>query len=160
MFVLGVAAYLFFAPFYAELDSTRNLYRFRFHRVAYLDLKTEHDLALELNILGWKKKMLFGAVNKSNSSKKEKPVGRKRETPPLSLQRLKRLLGSFKVTECCVRVDFRDMPLNGILYPVFAWLSWYSGKDIGISFTGESLVILKIKNNLARLSWAWFGSGK
>lgn len=156
--VLGAVVYIFFAPFYVEIDSTRNLYRFRFHRLIYLDLKIGNELTLEMSALGWKKefKSLPETENRDRKKKSTEIKKADRGMPPV--KKIVRILRSFQLTKCHVRFDSGDMQLNGILFPVFAWLNWYSHRDIQISFTGTNTVVLEIKNNLARVSRAWFGS--
>lgn len=158
--VLSLALYLLFAPFYLEIDSTRELYRLRFHRLASCALRVKDTPALEVNICGWKKEIEL----KAGGGGDHKPAGRmkasKKRGGDVSLRRIIRVFGSFKVSRCYIRLDLGDMQLNGILYPVLAWLRWYLDKDIMICFTGASIVKLEIENNLARMSRAWFGSDK
>lgn len=158
--VFGLVAYLFFAPFFVEVDSTRSLYRFRFHRLMSVNVKAESDLTFELSVLGWKKqfKPTFYKATKKTQIKKAEVKQRSQSNVPV--KKLLDLLKSFRFTKCYIRVGLEDMQMNGILYPVIAWLSWYSRKDIQVSFTGSNVVILEIKNNLARMSWAWFSSTK
>ena len=53
--LLLLVLYLFFAPFYLEIDSNIGLYRIRFYGLAWARLKMEENLSIELNVFGWKK---------------------------------------------------------------------------------------------------------
>ncbi len=154
LIVLALAAYIFFAPFYFEIDNTRGLFRFRFHRLIFLDLRIGDELALELSAFGWKKNLELHPGKKDPPNEKERSVsdGWKKRMPPL--KKLLRVFRSFEFTKCYVRLDLGDMRLNGMMYPVFAWLRWYSHKDIEVSFTGTNIIIVEIRNSLARMSRA------
>jgi hypothetical protein len=158
--VFSLAAYLFFAPFYIKIDSTENVYQFRFHRLVILDLKTGDEPVVELKTMGLKKRISLNAEGTQkgpHGNRTRKNNGQGREFP---VKRIIRVLCSFQLTKCRVRLDSGDMQWNGILYPFFFWLGWHSNKDLQVNFTGENVVILEVKNSLARMSRAWFGSYK
>lgn len=160
MVFFGLVAYFFFAPFFIEVDSTRSIYRFRFHRLLSLDLKVQEDVRMRMSLLGWKTDFK-PALYKTGKKPQDKKEGVKRDFQLNVVGRkLLNVLKSFRLTKCHIRITMEDMQLNGILYPMAAWLSWYSKKDIQISFTGSNVVIVEIKNNLARMSWAWFSSSR
>lgn len=159
--VLGLT-YLFFAPFYIEIDSSRDLYRIRFHRLIALELKPNEDWKLLLTVVGWQKDLDLENTFEPRKTVPPAPTQKKskRKKAGFPFQKITALIRSFKVNKLYIRIDTGDMQLNGILYPVFAWLKWGRQHDVLINFTGENVVILEIKNNLARLSRAWFGSTK
>lgn len=53
-------------------------------------------------------------------------------------------------------IDTGNMPLNGIMYPGFFWLSRLTGKTFEINFSDKNELILEIENNLAGLVKAFF----
>ena len=57
--------------------------------------------------------------------------------------------------ELVLHLDTGDQPTNGLLYPVAAWLRHRTGHDIRIGFAGEHTLVLRIRNNLARMLWAY-----
>ena len=154
LFVL-VLAYALFAPFYLEVDSEINLLRIRFHHLASAKLLTRNSsLIIQLNVAGWNKEMdLFteGVKQRKTTS----VVKRKRKSSKIQLRKVIAVLKSFKVNTCYINFDCGNMQWNGILFPLFFWISKITGKDIRINFIGVSNIKLEIENNFARIIWAF-----
>lgn len=110
-----LVVYIFFAPFYIEVDSNQNLYRFRFQKVMHLVLKTQDDPALELFLLGWKREYKLNTYTSDKKKAVKKAVKIKNSSGIPSPIRVKRLLKSFRFTMCYVRIDLEDIQLNGML---------------------------------------------
>jgi len=126
--------------------------------MAFLDLKVDEDVKLQMSLMGWKKEISLEKYKTGKPQEVGKTKVKRADRSGVAPGKFLNILKSFRLTQCYVRIGFEDMQLNGILYPVAAWLSWYSKKDIQVSFTGSNVVILRIKNNLARMSWAWLSS--
>ncbi|MFZ4613357.1 MAG: hypothetical protein ACOYNH_06710 [Bacteroidia bacterium] len=154
VFILISFFYLLFAPFYLEIESEINLYRFRFHRVASAKILIENStLILQIKIAGWNRNIDLLA----SKIKKEKvaPVKRKSNTTKIKFRKLMAIIKSFKVNKCCISIDTGNMQLNGILYPLFFWINNFTGKEIRINFIGDNSVSLEVENNFARIFWAY-----
>jgi len=158
--LIGVM-YLLFAPLFVEVDSEIGLFRIRLHHIASAALRlTASSLIIDLNVAGWKKPIdLLGGREKvrrkelKENGAKAKPIRKQRK---ISFRRVLAVLRSFKVKTCQVVADTGDMPLNGMLYPVFYWLSIWSGQAFRVSFNDENEVKLNIENNMARMLWTYF----
>ena len=159
LLIVGTLFYVFFAPFYFEINNIKQVYRFRFHRLASADLKTDNNtFFIETRILGWKKQFdLLEPGVTGNTTETIVLHSKKKETRP-SWKKIKAVIKSFKVNTCFISIDTGDMPTNGILYPLFFWLSHSTNKNIEINFIGETKIIIEIKNSLARMSWAYISS--
>jgi hypothetical protein len=157
-----VAGYLAFMPWVLEVDSTLGVYRVRFQRIASAVLRIrESSLIADVTVVGWKRQIDLLQPRKKSQSKEhnEKSVTKQaRKRHKMSLHRIWALLRTFKVNTCVVVADTGDMPLNGILYPVFYGLSVLSGKTFRISFNNENAIKLEINNTIARLLWAYVRS--
>jgi hypothetical protein len=68
------------------------------------------------------------------------------------------VIRSFKVNKLEATFDFGDMQWNGILYPLFCWISCKTGKDVRINFEGKNIIVLQAENNIARMSRAYICS--
>jgi len=158
--IVAILIYLLVAPFYLEIDSTQGLYRFRFHKLASVSFVMDEYPFLLVKIAGWKKEItIAGKRDASGAVAKEKePVSPSRKRNGLSYHQVKQVLKSFKVRAFYLDIDFDDMPLNGMLFPCFQWLSWYSGKTFKINFNGNRVLIVVVKNSIARMSWALISS--
>lgn len=132
----------------------------RFHRLASVSIYAEKNtLILQTKIAGWTRQTDLPAKINILDERSPKDKKRKKIRPQkISWIKIRGVLESFKVNKCNISVDSGDMQLNGILYPLFYFLSVYSGKDIRINFVGENEIILEIKNSIARIGLAYFRS--
>lgn len=156
--LLSPFAYLLFAPFFIEIDSAMDLYRFRFHRLASVCLLIDDSLYVDVKFLWWSKKYdllkrQYAKTEKKVKIKKhpEKKTGHRN----IRMNRIWKVIQSFRFNRCFITFDTSDMPLNGILYPWFYMLSWKTGKTIMVNFCGENKVQLEIENSIARMLWAY-----
>lgn len=158
--VSGILMYLLFAPFYLEIDSTKELYRVRFHKIISARIVIEEGLLLlDVKMAWWTKRYKLNGSGSAKAVEKDRSENKKGNGKgKLPWKKMKAVLASFKINKCSVVIDTGDMQLNGILYPFFLLLSFYSGKNFGISFNGDNEVKLEIENNIARMSWAYISS--
>lgn len=147
--------YILLAPVYVEIDSTKDLYGIRFHKLLRVSLKTDGDGLIELKLMGWKKQIgRFGPVKYKQNEIPETPKSVTRKAG-LKLNKIVSILKSFKVKTLDISFDSCDMQLNGMLFPVFYFAAFYFNKKIRISFTGENHVILQMQNRLGRMAAAY-----
>lgn len=160
LFIVLFFGYFFFAPFYFEINTTRELYRFRFHRVASIGLHIiDGSFMMEIWIVGWSKKIdLF----EKKKALKIKPLTdnkeRKKKKFAITWKKIRGIITSFKVNKCVVAIDTGDVQTNAVLFPFFYLARVYSKKNVQINFTGENKIILEIESSLARMSWAFIRS--
>lgn len=154
-----ILGYLFFAPFYIEINSIEGYFRVRFHTIAKVSFKIiDYSPVLEIRIAGWIKQI---DLLKTKSKAKEKPAAKKKKKKKKSNIRWRKFAGvlrSFKITQCDIIIDTGNIQLNGILYPVFYLMSFYSKKNIRINFIDENIIVLEIENSIARMSRAYLRS--
>ena len=72
------------------------------------------------------------------------------------MSRVVAMVKSFEVKECYLNIDTRDMSWNGILYPMFYGLSRRTGKELYINFVDKNELRLTVRNNIARIGYAYF----
>jgi len=163
--ILAMAIYMLMAPFYLEIDSPRNIYRIRLHRIATAGIIETNNLLLAyIKILWWERQfavadMFSSTGNMSTEKKEQKKEHRKqRKTRKIPFGKIRAMLNSFHIEQCYINADLGDMPVNGLMYPVAMYLSRITGRTITINFKGENVVILTIKNNCARMAWSYFKS--
>ncbi|MFI5151337.1 MAG: hypothetical protein ACHQRM_16520 [Bacteroidia bacterium] len=161
--VLIPAAYLFFAPFYLEINTVSGLYSVRFHRLCTASIRIEdQSFVAEIKLPGWRKQidlMEIGTKKPTTKRAPKKTIAVKKKQPmSFSRKKIWGVLRSFKINTCEIVLDTGDMQLNGILYPLFFMLGCYSNKEIRINFLNENRIILQVRNSLARMSWAYISS--
>ncbi len=148
--ILSGLVYLFFAPLFIEINTASGLFRIRFHQLASATLLFNgKSILVEIKVFGWTKQ-----YNLSDSQpKKSKPIihQKKRKRASISVSTIRELMKSFRIKRFFLRLDTGDMPLNGILYPVFLLLNKKYKLDISINFLNNNILILQIENRIARI---------
>jgi hypothetical protein len=159
LIVLLVFIYLLVAPFYFEINSDSGLCRIRFHFLASARLRViESSLILDLKIVGWQKHIDLFAVSDKKKKAVQKKIERRKKKSIMTFRKIWALTKSFRINKCDLSFDSGDMPMNGLLFPLFQWLSILTGKNIRINFWNENKIILEIENNFARIGWAFIKS--
>lgn len=157
--VLSFLCYLLVAPFYLEINSDDGLCRIRFHRLASARLQVRNSsLIIDLKIAGWKKQIDLLAARKKKKKSAQKKIEGKKKKAGISFKKIWAVVRTFRINKCDLSFDFGDMPLNGILYPLFKWLSILTGKNISVNFWNENKIIVEVENNIARIIWAFIKS--
>jgi hypothetical protein len=154
--------YFLFTPFTIAIDSTRGIIHAKLNRLVKAEIigLAEDSLLLQISLAGWKKEIdLLKSRNKHETGDPiEKILGfnelEKYHNKKNVWKKILAVLKSFKILTCSIILDTGNMPLNALLYPYFYLLSKRTGKNIAISFTGNTECILLIENSIARLLWA------
>ena len=155
--LIAILFYLIAAPFYIEVNSSKDLYQVRFHRIASARIYIVNEsLFLELSIIGWKTTIDLLRTRPSRVTKKEQPTRKKSRT--FSVRKIYAIARSFKLIKCVVSLDTGDMAMNGILYPGLLWMGAVMRKDIRINFYNRNVVELEIQNNFYRVLRAYISS--
>lgn len=157
--LITVLMILLFSRIVINVNSEQGFASVRLSRIAQVCIVLNESVHVaRIRIAWWEKEFdLFKLspmkreVNRQSSSAKKMAVGK-------MLRKLKGVLMSFKVSTCMVSVNTGDMALNGILFPWFYLLRLRTGRDISISFTGDTLVVLQVENSIARMLWAYIKS--
>jgi hypothetical protein len=156
----AIFSYLLFAPFYIEINSANSLFAVRFHHLASLRVVLmDSSLKINLTIAGWKKQIdLLKQISERQRRKTFSTRQKKSHARLHSFGLIRAILKSFSVKKCYLNIDTGDMQLNGILYPLFYWLSKYTGKPIAINFQNQIEIVVEIQNNCARIIMAFICS--
>lgn len=150
--IVVVLIYLLFAPIYLEVDTERSLYLIRFHRLLSARLSVQESLFVELRITWWHKSFdLFAARVERKKPQPENRKGKK----VVSFQKVWAVIKTFKVRRCEVNIDSGDDFFNGIFFPWMMLLGLHFRRNISMNFLGENKMVLEIKNNTARMLWAF-----
>lgn len=159
--LIAVFLFILFAPIVIDVDSEQGVIGIRFSRLAEANLCLNETVQVaRVRIAWWKKEydLTRLPVSSKPKVKREVPAKRKRMQVRTLLRKIKGVLRSFRLNTCTVSIDTGDMPMNGILFPFFYLLRLRTGKDISISFTGETVVVLQAENSIARMLWAYVKS--
>lgn len=157
---LLLLVYLLTAPIWLEIDTVKQHFRIRFHRLLIISLILNGEtLQPEVSFLGIKRKLRADSNGEKTGLQKPQPAPKQAVDPfrlnRLPVKKLMAVLRSFRVKELVLHFDTGNHPLNGLLYPLSEWLRGRTKHDIRISFTGERKLILRVRNNLLRILWAY-----
>lgn len=155
---LLLVIYLLTAPVWLEIDTEKEVYRAGFHWLLSISVSVRGGtLQMDMRFLRIKRKVVVDpSPRETEQPAKTKRRARKRRRPDgLPVRKIIAVLRSFRIRELTLQLDTGDQPVNGLLYPLAAWLRHRTGHDIRIGFNGESRLVLRIRNNLARMLWAY-----
>jgi len=158
LIMLVLLVYLLFVKLVLEVNTSEHKVAFRIGNIISAAVDENYDV-LKLQVIWWKRKYELaewanvGSKNELRSNSRNRVQKRKVNTAALW-----RVIRSFRVRKCEVDLDTGDMPLNGVLFPIFYGIRFWSGKKVGINFSGRNIIIIKIENTLARMLWAYIKS--
>lgn len=161
--ILGVFLYALLAPVVLDINTKQNLYRVRFHWLAWGRIYfVGFEPWMEVKVAWWHKQFNLLEMPKSREKKTEKPaekpVVKKKKRQKIKWATVKALLRSFKVEKFSWHLDTGDYALNGQLYPIFWWYAYKSGHDVGVNFEDDNSLELTVKNSGWRLLLAFIKS--
>jgi hypothetical protein len=142
MFVLLVV--ILFYPFYIEFQSDKNQLSFCFYKY----IKVSYPLFSSS----------FNAFERLDKNPKRNLLTEK--LLKTNLKKIFYVISSFDISVINLRLNTGSNQLNGILFPIFFIVSFFSRKNISVDFNENTQLYIKAKNNLARLSWAIISSRK
>ncbi len=145
-----ILLYFLFAPICLELNSNKGLYILRYHKLASASLfYSNSSVFLRVKIIWWKR--IIDLLEKNEVKPKKRVEGKiKGARSKVSGKVILAMIKSFKVNQFYVNIDTGNMPLNGMLYPVFLLGKKYN-TTIMINFKGDNEVLINIENNAFRL---------
>lgn len=156
LIVLLILSYLLFAPFVLEIDSNKGLYSIRFHRIISANLALEQEtIFIKIKFAWWRKEINLLEPTTKKPEQIIQTKHRNKSRKKLSFKKMAGILKSFRIRKFLISVDTDNMQVNGIMYPICLLAQNISGRQIGINFVGENIIILKIENNIARIVWAF-----
>jgi len=155
--IISVFCYLIFAPFFIELNSVNGTFSFDFHTVLSINcFIKENSLFLDLRIMGWRKQIDLLAKKKRNTKSVRKKVSSKK--PVIPLRKVNAIIKSFKINKFYLAICFDNMLINGIIYPLFAYLNNNNNRHIEVNFLNRNEIIIKVENNFYRIIRAYITS--
>lgn len=132
LLILTFLILLLFYPFYLSIDTESNSIKLTFFKFISFKRKL-NDFNRQKNLVKWN----YYNFNKSG---------------------LLSILKSFELSHLRINLDTGNNSLNGIIFPFFFLISYFFKTNICVNFVGKNSLKIILKNNLARLSWAFFSS--
>jgi hypothetical protein len=162
--LVGFIIYLLVAPFVLIVDSNKALIRIKLFGIASAEpLIVDCDIVLLIRVFGVGFRLnITEKIIKSGVRKKKQKIHadiqahpKPRQNKSFSLRKLMNVLYSFRFRVFRLHIDTGDYPLNGLLFPLFFWLSKWSGKDFQVNFNNRNELVMHLENSLARVLWAY-----
>lgn len=161
LFILITAlAYLFLAPLCIEINTSENLFRVRYHKLASAVLLISGDcILLDLRITWWKKQIDLLAPKKTAVRvQKPKRVKKTVKRKCVSFVTIRAVLRTFKIRRFFLTADTGNPAFNGAVFPVVYAAGLLTRKNISVNFCGRNELILNVQNNIARITRAFIYS--
>ncbi|WP_299441408.1 hypothetical protein [uncultured Aquimarina sp.] len=143
-----IAIYILLLPIVICLDTNTNEYYIQLKGLAKASIEEDKEEVIRIKL-----RMLF--FNFHFFPLKKVGLGRKKTVKKKSTKKPKnrinirtglRLLNSFKVKKILLDIDTGDCIYNAKLYPVFAFLKYYTKGSFNINFNGRNEMALYIQN--------------
>ncbi|WP_299215347.1 hypothetical protein [uncultured Aquimarina sp.] len=143
-----IAIYILLLPIVICVDTNANEYYIQLKGLAKASIEEDKEEVIRIKL-----KMLFlnfhffplkkiGLVKK----KKVKKKSTKKRKNRINIRTGLRLLKSFKVKKMLLDIDTGDCISNAKLYPVFAFLKYYTKGSFNINFDGRNEMALYVQN--------------
>jgi hypothetical protein len=145
---------LLLAPFVIEADTRVPYLLFRWRGIGHARLYFEKEWQLDLRVFFFRKNMLLPVAAKATTNKKQRThkAARKRSFSRM-LQKMRRVLATFRVEQWQLAIDTGDHVLNAQLYPVNFLPGCYG--HVQVNFTGDNYVYILIRNRPWQLLYAY-----
>lgn len=152
---------LMFSPLILQVDTYKNQYLLRWGLGRVQFIPTGDDLMLRIGLGFWSHRFsllrLLAKPPKKEQDPAAKPEKRKagQNRKTWSLQRLMRLIRTFRVRYFRLDLDCDDFVTNAYLYPMFKALSTPT-RLLTINFQGRNQCAFEVKNRIASVLIALF----
>ena len=156
-----VVAYLLIAPFYLEINTSKDLFRIRFHRLGFARLSIDDSIVLHWRVFGIGKDIDMLSLRKESNehkTKKLKKVTKTSTTPPI--YKIVGVVKSFRVNKFSLQLDTGNNELNGFLFPWFVGAGILAHRDLWINFIGRNELVMEIENSALRMMHAYLFTNK
>ena len=155
LFLLLIAIWMLLSKVHLEVDSTKDLCSIHFGKVIHAKLGWQENIILvhfKIFFYQFTKKIdLFHTSLSSTKKKKKKSIF----TLKNPLQKLRKVLNSFRVHHCNILMDTNDYYNNALFYPVAHFISRTPIK-VHVNFQGINSLRLSISNRPIRILTAIF----
>lgn len=145
---------LLLAPFVIEADTRVPYLLFRWRGIGHARLYFEKEWQLDIRVFFFRKNMQLPVAKKATTKKKKhnhQPAAKRSFSR--MLQKMRRVLGTFRVEQWQLAIDTGDHVLNAQLYPVNFLPRCYG--HVQVNFTGENYGYIRIRNRPWQLLYAY-----
>jgi len=154
--LLAILAWLFFSPLALSIDTAVPEAKLTWKGIGRaLLIYKEDEWLLFIRVLFFTREKNLSAPKKGNEKKKKeqkKAVQKKKRNIRKLLKKGLRVAKSFIITDWRISVDTGNHVHNAWLYPLNFMLP---GNHCNINFYNENYLMLKAKNQLWRMLYAW-----
>jgi hypothetical protein len=156
IFLLFVLLLLLLSPLSLEIDTRIPVASFHWQNIGSAAIWYDEEWRLSMQLFFYSKTMSIHQLKnkpgkKKNAQKKKK---KKNENSFQTLLKMLRVLQTFRVTEWKLALDTGDFTRNAQLYPLN--FIPYAHEHLHINFTGETYLLLKIRNRPWNILIAYF----
>ena len=151
--VLGaILCYLLFLKMVLYIDTANNEYYVQAKGLVKAKIESHETELIQIKFNTLFLKFSFFPLRKSKKKRKKTKtdkasVSRHRT---VEIQKLLRIIKTFKVVQLLVDIDTGDCITNAKLYPPFALMNYYGGQ-FSVNFEGRNRLLLNVQNRPIRI---------
>lgn len=138
---------LLYTPLNIAIDTRSNLYQLRWRGLfkANIEYDAKEVIRARVTVLFMTFRVFPLNYMSSNRKAPKKRAGSKKRRRRMSFNKVLRIVRSFKVDQFVLNLDTGSVLLNARLYPLVALLQHFR-HHIGVNFTGQNVLVLRIRN--------------
>ena len=151
---LFAISWLMFAPFDVNVDTRIPEIKIAWRGIgnAAINYKQE-EWIVTFRVFWFRKKLNLDKIHAPGKKRKQRKKKARKFNIQNGLKIFLAIIRTFKVSVCRLSLDTGDVICNAWLYP----LNYFIGtKYCHINFQDETYLVLKARNNVGRILYAWF----
>ena len=142
---LLLVIYLLFIPVVLLVNTKSNQYYIHLQGLAKLNVEPHKEDLIKIKLKVLFLNFSFYPLKKDIKSPEKKKTTKIKKKKRMSLQTAYKLLKSFKVKQCLIKIDTGNCITNAKLFPVFYFLNYKIGR-FNINFDGKNELVLCLRN--------------
>ena len=151
--LLLLIVYVLFVPITLVIDTLSHQYYIKVKGLAKACIKADEYEIIKIHLRAFRFDFFFYPLKIRSGDKSEKSTKavKKRTSKSISAKKVWRVLRSFEVKYFQLDIDTGNCISNAKLYPVFAFLNFYSKSTLNVNFEGRNSVLLDVENRPIRI---------
>jgi hypothetical protein len=153
LLLLALVLWLLWAPLQLEIDSRQPVARLRWISIGRAAVWYEEEWWLSFRVFFFQKTLRLASIKAKPKKRPAKRMKKPKRRGRMTLQKMIRLLRSFRVQEWKWALDTGDYPLNARLYPLN--FTNRLRNHLLVNFNNENYLYVSIWNRPWRMLWAF-----
>lgn len=151
--LLLLIVYVLFVPVTLVIDTSTHQYYIKVKGLAKASIEADEHEIIKIRLRAFRFDFFFYPLKVRSGDKSDKSTKAVKQSTRKSIpvKKVVRVLKSFEVVDFQLDIDTGNCIANAKLYPVFAFLNFYSRSALNVNFEGRNRVLLSIQNRPIRI---------